>query len=235
MNWLNGLLDLLFPPRCCICREIQEHAGICPACLAKLPRTGTEGVQTLGGGLRCASPLWYEEPVRGALLHFKFQGARWAAGPFGELLAECAAEEFSGEFDMVTWAPVSRKRRRKRGYDQGELLAAAACRLWDTKPERLLQKVVHNPAQSGLSDEAARRANVLGVYDAVQTEKIRGKRILLIDDICTTGATLTECARVLRDAGAADVVAVTVAKTRKKDTKAAACGGNTQEKGTNCR
>lgn len=235
MNWWTGLLDLLFPPRCCICGRIQDHAGICPECLKKLPRTDTEAVQTLGGGLRCASPLWYEEPVRGALLRFKFQGARWEAEPFGELLAECAAEAFSGEFDVVTWAPVSRKRRRKRGYDQAQLLAEAACRLWQTRPERLLQKVVHNPAQSGISDEAARRANVLGVYDAVSGDRIRGRRILLVDDICTTGATLAECARVLREAGAADVMAVTVSRTRKTDTKAAACGGNTQENGPKSR
>ena len=235
MRWLNALLDLLFPPKCCICGRILEHPGICPRCAEKLPRTDTEAVQTLEGGLRVASALWYEGEVREALLRFKFHGARWSAGPLGELIAEIAAEEFSGEFDLVTWTPVSKKRRKKRGYDQAELLAESACRLWDTKPVRLLEKGIDNPAQSGLSDESARRANVLGVYDPVDPDRIRGGRILLVDDICTTGSTLRECARVLRDAGAAEVVAATVARTRKKDGKQAACGRNTQENGTNCR
>lgn len=79
---------------------------------------------------------------------------------------------------------------------------------------RLLVKTEHNPAQSGIHDAAARRANVLGVYQPAEPEKIRGKRILLVDDICTTGATLTECVRVLRDAGAEDVVCAAAALTR---------------------
>ena len=73
-----------------------------------------------------------------------------------------------------------------------------------------------NPAQSGLSDAAERRANVLGVYETVHPEEIRGKRFLLIDDVLTTGSTLAECARVLREAGAADVLCLTLAMTRGK-------------------
>ena len=77
-------------------------------------------------------------------------------------------------------------------------------------------KVQDNPAQSGLQGEAARRANVLGVYGAINPDRIKGRRILLIDDICTTGATLTECVRVLKDAGAKSVCCVAVALTREK-------------------
>ena len=113
---------------------------------------------------------------------------------------------------------MSRKRLRKRGYDQARLLAEAACRLWDTMPVRLLEKTVDNPAQSGLTEAAARRANVLGVYAPCPGAEIQGKRILLIDDICTTGATLTECVRVLKDAGAAEVVCAAVAHTREEKT-----------------
>lgn len=232
MKLLDQILDLLFPPKCCICGKVLDGAGICASCEEELPRTEGACVRTLSGGLRCASPLWYEGQVRAALLRLKFQGADWSAEPFGALVASCAAEEFSGEFDVVTWVPVSRKRRRKRGYDQAELLARSACRCWETEPVQLLRKGVDNPAQSGISEESARRANVLGVYDAVNADKLRGKRILLVDDICTTGATLEECARVLLDAGAAEVMAVTVAKPRKKVEKLPSCSGNTQENGT---
>lgn len=217
MNVLTSLLDLLFPPKCPFCGKILDHPGICPACEKSLPWTeGDDSLRQAPGGLRCAAPLWYEGQVRDGLLRFKFQGAAATAGPFGALIAQCAADRFSGEFDTVTWVPVSRRRLRKRGYDQAKLLAESACRLWDTEPARLLNKTVDNPAQSGIQDASARRANVLGVYEPAETEIIRGKRILLVDDICTTGATLTECVRVLREAGAESVVCAAVALTREK-------------------
>lgn len=214
MSGYAALLDLFFPPKCPFCGKVLDHAGICPACEKALPWTEEgAGVRELSGGVRCAAPLWYEGKVREGLLRFKFQGARAAAGPLGELVARCAAERFSGAFDVVTWVPVSRRRLRSRGYDQARLLAESACRLWEVRPEQLLQKITDNPAQSGLTEEAARRANVLGVYEAAEPERIQGCRILLVDDICTTGATLAECARVLREAGAADVVCAAAALT----------------------
>ena len=84
---------------------------------------------------------------------------------------------------------------------------------------QLLNKVQDNPAQSGLQGEAARRANVLGVYDPADPELIRDRRVLLIDDIHTTGATLSECVRVLRDNGADSVLCLTAARTPKREKK----------------
>jgi competence protein ComFC len=220
MSRYAALLDLFFPPKCPFCGKVLDHAGICPACEKALPWTEEgAGVRELPGGVRCAAPLWYEGKVREGLLRFKFQGARAAAGPLGELVARCAAERFSGAFDVVTWVPVSRRRLRSRGYDQARLLAESACRLWEVRPAQLLQKITDNPAQSGLTEEAARRANVLGVYEAAEPERIQGYRILLVDDICTTGATLAECARTLRDAGAADVMCVCAALARRPEKK----------------
>ena len=134
--------------------------------------------------------------------------------------SEVLTEIIGGEFDTVTWVPVSRKRLRKRGYDQAELLARSACRHWDTQPVRLLEKTVDNQPQSGIHDAAARRANVLGVYRAVGDAA--GKRILLIDDICTSGATLTECIRVLEESGAEQVVCGAVALARRENVHKAA-------------
>ena len=209
-------MNLLFPPKCPFCGKIQETTGICPNCEKDLPWIpGAEALREGPGGLRCAGAVWYEKAVRDALLRLKFQGASEIAEPLGELVARCAAEQFGGEFDTVTWVPVSRKRLRRRGYDQAELLARSACRLWETEPVRLLEKTADNPAQSGIRDAAARRANVLGVYEAVGD--VTGKRVLLIDDICTSGATLTECVRVLENAGAERVVCVAAALARKEN------------------
>ena len=213
MRFWNAVLNLFFPPKCPFCGKVQDAVGICTNCEKELPRVSdAEAVRKGPDGLRCAGAVWYEGTVRDALLRFKFEGAAEAAEPLGELLARCAAEQFGGEFDTVTWVPVSRKRLRSRGYDQAERLARTACRLWETEPVRHLEKVMDNPPQSGLNEAAARRANVLGVYDAVG--EVEGKRILLVDDICTTGSTLAECVRVLEDAGAASVVCAVVAFTR---------------------
>lgn len=213
MKLFDWFLDFLFPQKCPFCGKVLDIPGICPKCQKNLPWTeGDDGLREGPGGLRCAAPLWYEGAVRESILRFKFQGVSSAAEPLGALIAQCAAERFSGEFDVVSWVPVSRKRLRQRGYDQAELLARAACRLWDTVPEGLLTKIVDNPAQSGIQDAAARRANVLGVYETAT--EVRGRRVLLIDDICTTGSTLSECVRVLRDAGAEDVPCAAVALAR---------------------
>ena len=143
MGSFEKILDLLFPPRCPLCGKLGK--GICPDCDAKLPLVGQAQTVRRVGSFRCAAPLWYEGVAREGLLRLKFRGTRSAARSFGELLARCAAEEFSGEFDVVTWVPVSKKRLRKRGFDQARLLAEEACRLWGRSPERLLVKIADNP------------------------------------------------------------------------------------------
>lgn len=126
------------------------------------------------------------------------------------------AREYAGQYDLITWVPVSFLRRWKRGYDQSERLCRAVCRELNVKPRRTLRKVRNNAPQSSL-DKSQRRANVLGVYRPVHPEAIRGKRILLIDDVITTGATADECAAVLSVCGAKAVHLVTVAAALKKD------------------
>ncbi len=213
MSLKAKLLDLCFPPKCPFCGKITKGHTVCSVCYKTLPWTeGQEILRKLSADVVCAAPLWYEDAVRAGILRYKFDGGVAAADALGELAARCAAEEFSGEFDTVTWVPVGPKRLKERGYDQTRLVAEAACRLWETEAVQLLRKPVDNPAQSGLKDAAARRANVLGVYEALPG--VEGKHILLVDDIITSGATLLECARTLMDAGAASVRCVTLAVVR---------------------
>lgn len=217
MSVWEQLLNLLFPPKCPFCRRILDSPGVCDTCRKELPWTEEhEAVREGTDGLRCAAPLWYEGKVRETILRLKFYGAAATAETLGALMAQCAAEHLSGEFDLITWVPVSRKRRWKRGYDQAELLARAVCRVWGVKPVALLRKTMNNPAQSGLKEDAARRANVLGVYEMRPGAEVSGRRVLLIDDVCTTGATLTECSKVLREAGADAVVCACVAHARRE-------------------
>lgn len=210
----QGMLDLLFPRRCPFCGRVAGKALLCDKCEKTLPYCTEERTGTGYG--RCAAPLYYEDSVRDAILQFKFKGRVEHLNCFGRMMAETAAQSYADEFDAVTWVPVSKKRLKKRGYDQSRMLCASLCVDWHTEPVETLRKIVDNPPQSGLDDHGQRRANVLGVYEAVNVEEIRGRRFLLVDDILTTGATLSEAARVLKAAGAADVVCLTLAMGREK-------------------
>ena len=100
-------------------------------------------------------------------------------------------------FDCLTWVPTGFFRRLRRGYDQSELLTRSVGAELGMEPVKLLRKIRNNPPQSGIHGVAERRANVLGVYKLEGPQSVAGKRILLIDDIITTGATASEAAKTL--------------------------------------
>lgn len=211
----RGILDFFFPRRCPFCGAVAGKELLCNKCLRSLPFTGEHAVREGTFG-RCAAPLYYEDRVREAILQFKFKAKLGGMSCFGMLMAECAAEHYSGAFDAITWVPVSKKRLKKRGFDQTRYLTGSMCVDWHVAPIETLRKVTDNPPQSTLETEEQRRANVLGVYEAVNAEQFRGKRLLLVDDILTTGATLSECVRVLKEAGAGEVMCLTLAMSREK-------------------
>lgn len=208
----DDILGVFFPRKCPFCGRLTGKTLVCDKCETTLPRC--EKLRQGADFGRCTAPLYYEGQVRDAILAFKFKGKLGGLDAFGRLMAQTAAERYSGEFDAITWVPVSQKRLKKRGYDQARYLTASTCVDWHVAPLETLRKVSDNPPQSGLDDAAARRANVLDVYEAVSPEQFAGKRLLLVDDICTTGATLGECARVLKAAGAAEVLCLTLAMVR---------------------
>ena len=215
MKLLNWLLDLLYPRRCAFCHKLTEDGSLlCPACRKTLPYTkGTMQKQKLPFIDGCLSPLYYEGDVRQSLLRYKFHSATAYAEVYGEFLAKCI-DENGISCDSITWVPLSRGRLRSRGYDQARLLAEELARRQGFPCEALLRKLRNNPAQSGTGSLEKRRANVQGVYQVIRPQAVQGKRILLLDDIVTTGSTLSECARMLRMAGAKQVMAATVARGR---------------------
>ena len=208
----RGILDFLFPRKCPFCGAPAGKDLLCGKCRESLP--WHEGVREGASFGRCGAVFRYEGLAREAILRYKFKSYLDYLPCFGSLMAETAAQQFAGEFDAITWVPVSKKRLRKRGFDQTHYLAASLCVDWHVDPMETLEKIADNPPQSGISDPAERRANVLGVYRAVHPENIAGKRFLLVDDIITTGATLGECVRVLKEAGAADVICITLADAK---------------------
>jgi ComF family protein len=147
-------------------------------------------------------------------LRYKFRGRRSYAKVYGRVLAMKLQQAYPEGFDLLTWVPISDLRKFTRGYDQVELLAEAVAEELGIPSRPLLKKVRHNKPQSGITGQAERRANVLGAYRITDATAVAGKRILLLDDVITTGATAGECARVLLTAGVSQVHLGAVAAAR---------------------
>ncbi len=124
MKLLTALLGLLYPPKCPFCGQVLERgeAGMCALCQGELPWTDGPGGPMAGCDV-CLSPLWYRDGVREGVHRYKFNGGAAHAALFGELMAQCLSDRWDGGVDLVTWAPLHPKRKKRRGYDQAELLA----------------------------------------------------------------------------------------------------------------
>ena len=215
---LGGLLDLLFPPKCALCgRLLDRETDLCRDCrkeTEEFPASAPKKHPDQKTGpqfLDSFTAVWYYKgKVRDGILGLKFRYRVDYALPLGRSVAMKVLREQGTGFDAVTWAPVSALRRLRRGYDQSQLLARAVGKELGIPVRRLLKKQRHTPAQSRLTTEE-RRANVLGAYRFAGKQSVAGKRILLIDDVFTTGATAEECARVLLTAGAKSVSCAAVA------------------------
>ena len=208
---IRHLTEWLFPRKCILCRSLLSKAetDLCTECRRDQPEYpyGRKKVPHITD----LTAVWrYSGEVRSSLHRYKFRGARHYASAYGRLVAMRVLRDLPPA-DVVTWIPVSRKRLRERGYDQVRLLAEAVSPELGIPAEPLLNKFRDNQPNSGLKTPEERRANVLGAYKAVDQARIRGKRVLLLDDIITTGATASECARVLLTAGAEEVIFAAVA------------------------
>ena len=203
----------------------DRTASCCARCWSALPKITSIKCDS------CALPLSGEQPARcidcqldplplvwcdawghyaGVLEHllhaFKFKHHDFLDGAFASLPEETLRER---DFDAIVPVPMSRKKERRRGYNQAELLARALAKRIDVRCEMLLTKKSDGPTQS-LLDRSERAANVRHAFHA--SKRTNGKAILIVDDICTTGETLRACANELLRAGASRVCAITVAK-----------------------
>lgn len=216
MSIASFFLDLIYPPKCKFCGASLERESWepCPKC-RKAP-FWLEGAQGVFDGkyfARCVCAGWYQGALRDQVLAFKFSDRPQYARAYGPVLARQVRLFLPGTYDVITWVPVSRQTLKKRGYDQARLLAEETARALGREAVPLLEKARATPAQSSLESAARRRKNVKGVYAVPRPEQVTGQRVLLIDDILTTGSTLEEAARTLRATGAAQVVAAAFCRT----------------------
>lgn len=219
MALLRSVLDLLYPPKCPFCggTGTSGQTGPCPRCQdAPFWLEGGQAVVKGRDFVRCACAAWYQEPLRTAVKRFKFSNQPQYAA-YGAVLAQTIRTYLPGSYDLLSWVPVSPATLKHRGYDQARLLAQEAAQVLNREAVPLLAKTGHNRPQSSLAHGEQRWKNVAGVYTVPHPEEVTGQRILLIDDILTTGATLNEAARTLRQAGAAQVVCATLCRTPSTD------------------
>lgn len=211
------LLALFFPPKCILCQKVLPEAqtDLCHSCRRDTEeyKKSTHKISFVAGW----TAMWYYNgKVRDSMLRYKFYGRRSYGEVYGRLLAMKLHREPLCQYDILTWVPVSNRRKWKRGYDQVELIARSAASELGTAATPVLKKIRHNKPQSRLPDVSHRRANVLGAFTVIDPSAILGKRVLLLDDIITTGATVSECARTLLTAGAKEVHCAAVAALNKE-------------------
>ena len=211
------LKNLLFPPKCILCQKVvsDTETDLCHHCrinVEEFPKANLKISHVAGW-----TALWYYiHDVRHSILLYKFYGHRSFGSVYGRFLAMKLMKKPLCEYDILTWVPVSKRRKWSRGYDQVELIAVAVGKELGTPAVSTLKKIRHTKPQSRLPDISHRRANVLGAFAVTEPALVAGKRILLLDDIITTGATVSECARVLLTAGAKEVHCAAVAALNKE-------------------
>lgn len=217
----SWLLRLLYPPKCVLCGALLDAEGevLCPACARSLPWTDADSCRRFGASfLLCLSPMWYQGGLRDSFQRYKFRGqwqysriySRW-------MLQGLARWEPQWSFDLVTWVPLHRFRRYRRGYDQAKLLAQPVARYLELPLVSTLKKQKNITAQSHLKGASQRWENVQGSFRLRPGAEVDGRRILLVDDLITTGATLEQASSVLMEAGAAEICCLTLACAARPD------------------
>lgn len=222
------LLSIFFPERCSCCgRPVNCGTLVCDPCRTRLvtvepPLCPYCGVNLADcscgkrGGIveRCVSPFYHESAAREALLRLKFKGKATVAEFFGVSMAQVVQREYADvAFDCIVPVPISAQTHRQREYNQSALLAADLSGRLHIPCREILVKQVESTPQRELP--AYRRSgNVLGVFDVDDAASFDGDTVLLLDDTATTGATLEECAKMLKLYGAGAVYAVTATVSR---------------------
>jgi len=219
----SALLDLLYPPHCVICGRMG--AWLCDACIESIPWLEPPLCQRCGRPIskpgvcrHCQDNVSYLARIRAVSAHLpplrravhalKYEGTRVLADPLGDILAECWRRE-SMPAEVIVPVPLHRARLRQRGYNQSRLLAEALSKRTGLSMDaNALVRGRNTLSQVGLSHKE-RWDNVWGAFQCTSAS-LCGCSVLLIDDVCTTGATLEACAAALLEAGAARVWALTL-------------------------
>lgn len=225
----ESLLSILYPARCALCGRVvvprqrlcedcAEEAGpivgeTCPRCA--VPKAKCRCGRRVHFYDEAIAAYLYEGVVKEGVLRYKKGGDRRAAYFFAEAAAKRYREACSFRADLIAYIPQRKKETRARGFDQAKELSSLLSASLDVPLFDGLVKLYDVPPQKTLS-HLYKRGNVAGIFDVETPALIKGRNILLFDDVKTTGETLDECAKMLQLYGAEKVAALTFAVTEKK-------------------
>lgn len=226
----DTVLWLFLTEHCRYCNAlIGKGEEACDDCREALPRVTGERCRFCGAGKeRCGckkhrmgydgitSPFYYENGIKSGIQRLKFSGKEHLAYSFAEDMAKSVKSDFGEvKFDFICFVPFTAAQKIRRNYNQSELLAEHLSKMLKIPLKRVLIKLFETNTQHSMNVRN-RRGNVFGVYDIKDGVDVKNKTILLVDDIRTTGATLDECAWILKIRGAKEVYCVTAALTGKE-------------------
>lgn len=214
----SALLDLFFPPRCAACGK--DGAWFCATCLSSVTFVADEesGFPMLlpGGGLLAVhSVAYFGGALREAIHRFKYEGMRVLGAPFGEILHDYWRTHAISA-DVLIPVPLHQRRLRERGYNQSQILAEELARRVGLAVNATALRRIKDTVPQVQLNAQERQRNVAGAFHC-EPLALAGHRVVLIDDVRTTGATLCACAEAVMAAGACSVAALTLAKAREGD------------------
>lgn len=233
---LAGFADLILPARCVSCgSRVDDHGGVCASCWSALTfiekplciDCGIPFEVAVEGEVRCAgcmaakpafaplrAAIVYDEGSRPIILRFKHSDATHCAPLLAQWMARAGAEILA-DADYLIPVPLHRWRLFRRRYNQSALLATAVSKLTGVPTAPMALRRVRLTQSQGRLNKAERARNVQGAFalGAGWAEQLAGKNVVLVDDVSTTGATLTACAKALTKAGIATISSLTVAQT----------------------
>jgi ComF family protein len=237
-NWFKIFIDTLLPPRCLLCGKVIHHDdSLCSECFKNITFITHPYCQYCGSPLpedifneaccvhclkkkppfrMCRSAVIYDDYSKHLVLDFKFADHTENKNLLARWLLLAGEDIFHNGVDVIIPVPLHFRRLFKRKYNQSAMLAAELSMLSHIPAEfTALKKIRHTTPQVHCNGKQ-RLKNIKDAFEVTALDKVKGKRILLIDDVYTTGATLRECARVLKKAGAKSVDAITVARVYKQ-------------------
>lgn len=233
---LEGLIDVVFPPSCIGCGAFMHESGFgfCPRCVAQiacisspvcsccgLPVSGNSGGDHLCGECLREPPSFgkarslgrYEKALLEAIHRFKYGGDIAIGEILGNWMAAYPYPDFEPKgHSLIIPVPLHLRRLREREFNQSAILAKALSRRFSIPLDVMaLKRRVHTEPQVALG-KGEREANVRGAFELAAPERVKGERIILVDDVYTTGSTVKECARILMGGKAAAVSVLTLAR-----------------------
>ena len=211
MNLLEKALEYIFLPCCGICGKLDE-GYLCKECGKELKKHEI-CVKTVNAGTERLHVFKYEDLIRDLIIDYKFNNKSYLFKTFCEFITKNKKIfDFIQSYDIIIPVPMHNKKKAKRGYNQSELIAKELAKKAEIKMEhKVLIKVQNNKVQSTLNKEE-RKNNVKNVYKLVNKEKIENKKVLILDDIYTTGATIEACIQEISKVNTQKIGILTLAK-----------------------